>query len=173
MATGMTTDQHDEGGDGRPDPGNNRVPSLERFDQLRSALERASEAVEVARRLTQQRAQFKQPELPGRRPLVERRALHDARFRALVTVTGHVVWSTDVHGRMTDLQPAWMRFTGQTLAQLRACDGWGWSNALHPDDRDESVQLLQDALRSEGVFEHTARVQHRLDGAVQWRHMLM
>ncbi|MES2524796.1 MAG: PAS domain-containing sensor histidine kinase [Gemmatimonadota bacterium] len=173
MPSRVPTDQQGENGNTGGDPSVNGLPSAERFGLLRTAIDRAAAAVELAQQLGRQRAGLVMAVPRSHRPLAERLALHDARFRALVSVTGHVVWSMDTTGRMADLQPAWMTFTGQTFAQMHKHDGLGWCNALHPDDREQSVQRLHEALASEHVFEHTARVQHLHDGQKEWRHMLM
>lgn len=177
MDTRATTDQQGEHGNGSKEPGTDGPSLATAMARLHAAMERAATAVAMSRELGQLRAETRVPTPRGRRPLAERLALHDARFRALVAVTGHVVWSIDADGRMTDTQSAWMTFTGQTPAQIHAGDGMGWADALHPDDREESVYRLRAALSTQGVFEHTARVQHRRgdehDEGVAWCHMLM
>src|SRR6516162_7711550 len=64
-------------------------------------------------------------------------------------------------------QERWSAFTGQTFGQLR---GWGWLNAVHPDDRPNTARVWSAAVASRSVY----HVEHRLrrhDGS--YRHMLV
>ena len=60
-------------------------------------------------------------------------AASEERFRSLVSVLTDVPWTMSAEGAFVTPQPAWSAFTGQTGEELR---GFGWANALHPDDRD-------------------------------------
>jgi PAS domain S-box-containing protein len=77
----------------------------------------------------------------------------DERFRALIAATGQIVWTNSPDGRMSDEQPGWGGYTGQTADEFR---DFGWSNALHPDDREPTVAAWTDAVahRKMFVFEH-------------------
>jgi PAS domain S-box-containing protein len=78
---------------------------------------------------------------------------NEQRYRSLVEATTAIVWDTPVSGEFTEDQPGWTAFTGQTFAELR---GWGWLNAVHPDDRTETVRVWSAAVanRSRYDFEH-------------------
>ena len=54
------------------------------------------------------------------------------RYRALVSATASLVWETTADGVVEDL-PEWRGYTGLSVEEVR---GWGWLNALHPDDKD-------------------------------------
>jgi PAS domain S-box-containing protein len=141
-------------------------------EQMRVAMERAAAAVAHASRLVRRHSD----DMPAGRssqPLSDRLVLSDARFRALISVTGHVQWSVDPSGRMLQRQAAWRSFTGQPTAEMHAADGFGWADALHPEDRGETLRRFLDALRREEPFEHQARMRHVRDGRIEWRDMLM
>jgi PAS domain S-box-containing protein len=57
---------------------------------------------------------------------------------------------------MTGVQPGWSAFTGQTEAEY---EGFGWANAVHPEDGPPTVAAWNDAVasRSMFVFEHRVR----------------
>ena len=55
-----------------------------------------------------------------------------ARLRTLVAVRTVVLWHTSADGTVNRDNPSWQNYTGQTRSQ---CSGWGWLDAIHPEDR--------------------------------------
>lgn len=91
--------------------------------------------------------------------------LGERRYRSLVEVITAIVWNTPASGEFEVEQPRWSEFTGQTFEQLR---GWGWLEAVHPDDRPNTARVWSAAVASRSLYV----VEHRLrrhDGA--YRHM--
>lgn len=91
----------------------------------------------------------------------------EERFRSLVEATVAIVWNTPESGEFETEQPGWSAFTGQTFDELK---GWGWLNAVHPDDRATTTQVWTAAIASRRLYQ----VEHRLrryDG--KYRHMLV
>ncbi|MFE1598258.1 ATP-binding protein [Methylobacterium sp. ID0610] len=86
------------------------------------------------------------------------------RFRAAVQAVRGVLWTNDAAGRMTGEQPGWSAITGQSRAEY---EGYGWADAVHPDDAQATIAAWNAAVaeRRTFVFEH--RVRNR-DGA--YRH---
>jgi PAS domain S-box-containing protein len=82
----------------------------------------------------------------------------EERFRSLVLATSLIVWNTDPEGRVVTPMPAWSAYTGQTEAEIR---GWGWIEAVHPDDRESVAQVWTQALKDRILYE----VEYRLRGA--------
>jgi PAS domain S-box-containing protein len=60
-----------------------------------------------------------------------------------------LVWHTGADGRIGVENPSWAAFTGQGFEQYR---GWGWGEAVHPDDRAEVVRHWQAAVATGDVF---------------------
>ncbi|WP_459706373.1 PAS domain-containing protein, partial [Paraburkholderia sp. 2C] len=61
---------------------------------------------------------------------------------------GHVpvmVWSTQADGYLDFVNDRWVRFTGMTLERAQ---GWGWQDAVHPDDRERSMRVWRQLLES-------------------------
>ncbi len=87
----------------------------------------------------------------------------EARFRGAVEATSGVLWTSDSHARMSGPQPGWTALTGQTEPELH---GFGWTVAVHPDDRRPTRRAWLHAVagRAPFVFEHRVR---RADGL--WR----
>jgi len=87
----------------------------------------------------------------------------EQRFSVAVDAMDSLVWTNSPRGEMEGEQPGWERFTGQTFEQYQ---GFGWSNAVHPDDGDNTRDAWNESVsRNETfVFEHRLR---RHDG--DWR----
>ena len=81
--------------------------------------------------------------------------LSEARFRAAVQAVRGVLWTNDAEGRMVGEQPGWATITGQTRAEY---EGFGWANAVHPDDRQDSVEAWQETIRAKRTFVWEHRV---------------
>jgi len=91
----------------------------------------------------------------------EELARREERYRALVTATTSVVWTSDPEGRFAEPQPSWEEYTGQSWDEHR---GLGWVNALHPDDRTV-VQAAWARARERGsVYEAEGRIWCRAEG---------
>ena len=97
------------------------------------------------------------------RTLADSVAASEARYRALVRAISSLVWTTAADGQIVDM-PEWRALTGQTVDEVR---GWGWLNALHPDDRDRSATVWQTAVDTRSTYETEYRVR-RWDGEYVW-----
>ncbi len=98
---------------------------------------------------------------------IEELRLGEERYRSLIEATTAIVWNAPSSGDFETEQPRWGEFTGQTFEELK---GWGWLNAVHPDDRPNTARVWSAAVASRSLYE----VEHRLrryDGA--YRHMLV
>ena len=83
----------------------------------------------------------------------------ESRYRALVEATAQIVWTAPADGRVADL-PQWRDYTGQAAAEVR---GWGWLDAVHPDDRQRAANAWRAALENGSVLRAEFRVR-RADG---------
>ncbi|HWU14953.1 MAG TPA: PAS domain S-box protein, partial [Caulobacter sp.] len=103
------------------------------------------------------------------RDVADRVEVHDrltaseARFRAAIGAVDGILWTNDASGRMVGDQPGWSALTGQTPERYH---GFGWAEAVHPDDAEPTLQAWKAAVAQGGpyTFEHRVR---RHDGA--WR----
>ncbi|MBA3817510.1 MAG: PAS domain S-box protein [Deltaproteobacteria bacterium] len=98
-----------------------------------------------------------------REEVTEQRRTSD-RYQALVKATGNIVWTNSPDGEMRGPQPDWCAYTGQTEEEVQ---GYGWSNAVHADDAQPTIDAWRQAVahRTMFVFEH--RVRHH-DGVFRW-----
>ncbi|MGZ8413058.1 MAG: ATP-binding protein [Gemmatirosa sp.] len=88
-------------------------------------------------------------------------ALSELRFRSVVEATTAVVWNTDGDGAMVRENPSWSAFTGQSPAEYR---GWGWLDAVHPDDRASTAATWRAAVAARSAYACEYRLRRR-DGA--------
>ena len=92
-----------------------------------------------------------------------RLAASEARFRAAIGAVDGILWTNDASGRMVGDQPGWAQLTGQSPDEYR---GFGWANAVHPEDAEPTVAAWNAAVARGGPFDFEHRVQ-RHDGV--WR----
>ena len=81
----------------------------------------------------------------------------EERFRTLVAVTTDIAWTADPDGRFVAAQPAWSAYTGQDCAELL---GFGWTNALHPEDRLAIHAAWTRARDARTLYESQGRLWH-------------
>ena len=79
----------------------------------------------------------------------------ERRFRSLVEASSAIVWSRAASAHFVTEQPGWSRFTGQTYGEY---EGWGWLDAIHPDDQFRTAQVWATAIGEGAVYE----IEHRL-----------
>ncbi|WP_119680857.1 PAS domain S-box protein [Indioceanicola profundi] len=91
----------------------------------------------------------------------------EARFRSVVEATAAIVWNTTGEGEFAWEQPSWSAFTGQDFEAIK---GWGWLDALYPDDRVLTAEAWRNAVAERKVFKTEHRVR-RHDG--DYRDMLV
>jgi PAS domain S-box-containing protein len=92
-----------------------------------------------------------------RRKAEEAMQRSEERYHSLVDATAQIIWTTPPAGVVTDM-PSWREYTGQTLEQVR---GWGWLEAIHPDDRARTTEIWQKAVASTSVYETEYRIRRR------------
>jgi PAS domain S-box-containing protein len=102
-------------------------------------------------------------DISERREAVAKLAASEARFRAAVDAVEGVLWTNNAAGEMIGAQPGWEKLTGQSQAEYQ---GFGWAQAIHPDDAQPTIDawLVAVAERRPFLFEHRVR---RHDGV--WR----
>ena len=79
----------------------------------------------------------------------------EERYRSLVIATAQIVWNTDAEGKITNPMRGWRAYTGQSEAEVQ---GWGWLDAIHPDDRDRTTQIWTHAVQTGTLYDTEYRV---------------
>jgi PAS domain S-box-containing protein len=85
----------------------------------------------------------------------------EERYRAFIVATAQVVWTTNAGGEVVVDSPVWREFTGQSEEALK---GWGWIEAIHPDDRERAAQAWIKAVEAKSPYENELRVR-KYDGS--------
>ncbi len=89
----------------------------------------------------------------------------EERYRTLVVATSQMVWSTGPSGLVEPPFPDWQKFTGQSDEEVA---GWGWAQALHPDDAERTKDIWRQALEARRLYDTEYRARRR-DG--EYRHL--
>jgi two-component system CheB/CheR fusion protein len=87
----------------------------------------------------------------------------EERFQGAVAAVEGIVWTNNALGQMVGEQPGWSQLTGQAYEEYQ---GYGWAEAVHPDDAQASIEGWNEAVKENKafVFEHRVKVK---DG--NWR----
>lgn len=85
---------------------------------------------------------------------------NEERYRSLVIATAQIVWTTNTTGEVADDLPDWRKFTGQSREEIR---GQGWIGALHPDDRQRTAAVWEQAVATRSLYKTEYRLR-RFDG---------
>ncbi|MFC4454297.1 PAS domain-containing protein [Deinococcus sonorensis] len=90
----------------------------------------------------------------------------EQRYRSLVDATRQVVWTNSPSGEMLGDQPGWAALTGQASERYQ---GYGWSDALHPEDRASTLAAWHRAVATRSALDVLQRVRVA-DGTVRHFH---
>ncbi|NOT42522.1 MAG: PAS domain S-box protein, partial [Alphaproteobacteria bacterium] len=88
----------------------------------------------------------------------------EARYRALVDASTTAVWRANAEGVVTYATDLWKELTGQTNEEQL---GWGWLNAIHPDDRNSTIARWNNSLETRTIHENEFRVR-TVAGHYRW-----
>jgi len=88
----------------------------------------------------------------------------EKRYRSLVTATCQMVWVTTPEGLQKADMSNWRAYTGQSVAEA---DGWGWLDAVHPDDRPHTAEVWSTAVANRSLYEVEYRVRAK-DGSYRY-----
>ncbi|WP_200306423.1 PAS domain-containing protein, partial [Paracraurococcus ruber] len=88
----------------------------------------------------------------------------EARFRGLAEAMPAIVFMADPEGTVTWLNAVAAEFTGLPPAELL---GEGWTGAIHPEDREETVRAWVASVATGSGYEAEFRLR-RHDGAWRW-----
>jgi len=83
----------------------------------------------------------------------------EQRFQAAIEAVEGILWTNNGRGEMEGEQPGWASLTGQTYEEYQ---GYGWANAIHPDDAQKTLDSWNKAVRERKtfIFEHRLKVKN-------------
>ena len=90
----------------------------------------------------------------------------ERRYRSLIeaVTAAQAVWVANPNGEYSEDSPSWRELTGQSFDQFR---GWGWLDAVHPEDRENTRRVWESAVRNRSRFETEYRLRTR-NGEYHW-----
>ncbi|HEY2646576.1 MAG TPA: PAS domain S-box protein [Candidatus Acidoferrales bacterium] len=91
-------------------------------------------------------------------------AASKSELRSAIDLIPQLVWSALPDGTIEYCNKSWLEHTGLTLEQAK---GWGWTAAIHAEDRDEFIGTWRRILQ-EGVMGLTETRMRRSDGTFHW-----
>jgi PAS domain S-box-containing protein len=86
------------------------------------------------------------------------------RVKSFANAAPAILWITEPDAWCSFLSRGWYEYTGQSEQQAL---GFGWLNAVHPDDRHEASRLVHHANRNREAFTLDFRLR-RADGQYRW-----
>jgi PAS domain S-box-containing protein len=84
--------------------------------------------------------------------------LSESRYRSLIRTTSEIVWTGSAEGLQIEGGPEWQTFTGQSHQEML---GYGWADAIHPDDRASTVAAWNEAVATGKTFQVEQRLRRR------------
>jgi PAS domain S-box-containing protein len=93
-------------------------------------------------------------------------ALHSSErsLAAIINTIPTAAWTTRSDGYCDFINQVWLDYTGLTAEKAQ---GWGWAEAIHPDDRKRLVEEWQSCLASGASVDTEARIR-RFDSSYRW-----
>jgi len=88
----------------------------------------------------------------------------EQRFRVMADTVPVLIWRSDVARNFDFFNKPWLEFRGRAEAQER---GRGWSEGVHPDDRNACLLAFETAFEDGKPFKFEYRLQ-RADGKYRW-----
>jgi PAS domain S-box-containing protein len=88
----------------------------------------------------------------------------EAKLRTLTNTVPALVWVCAPDGAASEFNDRWFEYTGLTPEQS---GGFGWSEAVHPEDRERCFAAWEAARTSNSPYEVELRYR-RADGAYRW-----
>ncbi len=87
-------------------------------------------------------------------------------YRALAESLPNLIWTCDGEGLCDYLSRQWVEYTGRPAHEQL---GYGWTEQVHPDDRQPVQAKWTEALARGGQFQAEIRIR-RADGVYRWFH---
>src|SRR5262245_20478859 len=91
-------------------------------------------------------------------------AASERNLAAIINTIPTAAWTTRPDGYCDFINQVWFDYTGMTAEQAQ---GWGWAEAIHPDDRMGLLEYWQSCLASGTPMDTEVRMR-RYDGAYRW-----
>jgi PAS domain S-box-containing protein len=103
-------------------------------------------------------------EITARKQLEARLREGENRFRTLANAAPVLIWVSGTSKLFSWFNQVWLDFTGRSLDQEQ---GMGWTESLHPDDRERCLDVYESHFELQAPFSVEYRLRRR-DGEYRW-----
>src|SRR6516165_4973309 len=103
-------------------------------------------------------------DIEDRKKAEEAQQASERNLAAIINAIPTTAWTTRPDGYCDFLNQVWLDYTGMSAEQAQ---GWGWAEAIHPDDRKKLVEEWQSCLASGRPVDTEARIR-RFDASYRW-----
>lgn len=88
----------------------------------------------------------------------------EANLQAIANLVPDLLWSSGPKGDTNWINQRWLMYTG--IAPEKA-KGWGWIEVIHHEDRERSIRVYKEAMKSGEPLKNELRIR-RHDGDYRW-----
>lgn len=88
----------------------------------------------------------------------------EKRFQSIANLVPDLLWDSEPDGSTNWCNQRWLEYTGQSPEQALR---WGWTEAIHPDDREGSARRYSEAVEAGAPLRQEHRIR-RYDGVYRW-----
>src|SRR5262249_19576448 len=89
---------------------------------------------------------------------------NEREMKLVIDTTPALIWSTRADGYLESVNRHYLDYVGLAWETL---EGWGWAQAIHPDDQTQIIETWNGILASRAPGYAEARLR-RHDGAYRW-----
>lgn len=89
---------------------------------------------------------------------------NEERLKRMIDTVPAMIWITNREGESIYLNKNWYRYTGQAKKEA---EGYGWGLMVHPDDREEAIQVFKKSNADRKDFSATFRLRTK-NGDYRW-----
>ncbi|MGM0497097.1 MAG: PAS domain-containing sensor histidine kinase [Bacteroidota bacterium] len=103
-------------------------------------------------------------EVEQRKNAENKAKINTEKFRKLADYAPVLIWMSDNSGQCTYFNERWLKYRGRTLDEEY---GMGWTEGLHPDDKESTINDYLEAFEKRESFELEYRLQNK-DNEYRW-----
>ncbi len=88
----------------------------------------------------------------------------EERLQSIANLVPDLLWDSEPNGSTNWYNERWLEYTGQSFEEAV---GWGWMDAIHPEDREASTRRYHEAVENGAMLRQEHRIR-RYDGEYRW-----